>query len=124
MLAAAGALLLIAIVWLLILENKSYTRKVCRRIDSFGYHISPSDLYSQGYGSNTSIKDILDTDLSVVIEQSKKCGFSADTERVGNVELLLWNMDNERVMIIWLVDREPELVFIESRKTGVTMPIG
>lgn len=124
MLIAAGVIFLIAVIWLIVLESGSYTRKVCSRINAFGYAVTPSDLYSKGYGTGTSIGAILDEDLALVKEQSAKCGFSADTEKIGNVELLLWNMDNEKVLVIWLVDREPELVFIENSSTGETFPIG
>lgn len=124
LLIAAAAILLIAIVWLVILESGSYTRKVCTRINEFGYHVSPSDLYTKGYGSNTSISEVLTEDLTEICEQSRACGFGADTLKTGRVELMLWNIDNENVMVIWLVDKEPELVFIEKRSTGETSPIG
>jgi hypothetical protein len=124
LLIAAAAILVVAVVWLVILESGSYTRKVCQRINGFGYIVGPSDLYSKGYGRLTSIDAVLDEDLDVIREQSLSCGFGGDTSKIGNVELLLWNMDGENVMVIWLVDREPELVFIENRSTGETRPIG
>lgn len=124
LLIAAAAILVIAVVWLIILESGSYTRRVCKRINGFGYSVGPSDLYSKGYGQNTSIEAVIEEDLETVQELSKSCGFTADTDKVGSVELMLWNMDNERVMVIWLVDREPELCFIENSTTGEVMPIG
>lgn len=124
LLAAAAAILIIAAVWLILLESTSYTRKLCTRINSFGYSIGPSDLYTKGYGMKTSISAVIEEDLAQVKEQSRACGFSADTEKIGRVELMLWDMDGENVMIIWLVDREPELAFIENRSTGETKPIG
>ena len=117
LLILAGAILLTAIIWLAVLESGSYTRAVCRRINSFGYHVSPSDLYSQGYGNDTSISQVVGGELDEVRELSRECGFSAETERTGKVELLLWQMDDTRVMVIWLLDREPELVFIEETGT-------
>ena len=51
-------------------------------------------------------------------------GFGSDIDRTGLVELMLYNVDGEKVMYIWLVDREPELVFIEDLKTGELLPIG
>lgn len=124
LLVIAAALIIAAVVWLIVLESGSYTRKVCQRINGFGYHITPDDLYTKGYGDNTCIADVIGEDLSEVISQSKACGFPADVEKTGRVELLLWNRDGENVMVIWLTDREPQLVFIENRTTGETRPIG
>ena len=117
LLILAGAIFLTAIIWLIVLESNSYTRAVCRRINSFGYNVSPADLYSQGYGNDISISQVVGGELDEVRELSIECGFSAETERAGRVELLLWHMDDARVMVIWLLDREPELVFIEETGT-------
>lgn len=124
LLVIACALFVFAIVWLVVLESTSYTRMVCRRINGFGYHLAPNDLYLKGYGDGTSIDEVLDEDLSLVIMQSRACGFPAETGKTGRVELMLWNMDDKRVMVIWLTDREPQLVFIEDSATGETRPIG
>ena len=120
------ALILIAaaVVWIIVLENGSYTRDLCKKINSYGYNVSPSDLYSKAYGSNTSISKVLDEDLSVVSEQSMQCGFPADINRVGTVEMMLWRMNDGKVMVIYLLDHMPELVFIEDPETGETRPIG
>lgn len=124
MLIVAGAIFLIAMIWLIVLENGSYTAKVCRRINEFGYHVAPSDFYTRGYGSNTSISAVTNEDLSEVIEQSRECGFSADVEKKGVVELMLRDMGDGRILVVWLVEREPELVFIEEKDTGKTYKIG
>ena len=122
-LLAAGVILIIAIVWLIILESTSYTRALSNRINSFGYNSSPSELNIRSYGKDLKISDVLDKDLSLVTELSKECGFPADTEKSGQVELALWRADSERVMVIYLVDHEPELAFIENTVTGEVLPI-
>lgn len=129
MLCAAGAIFAAALIWLFLLERGSYTRKLCTRINSFGYHASPSDLYMQGYGSNTSIRAVLSRELSEAeIEEavscSKKAGFSSDVDRTGTVELMLYNVGGSEVMIIYLTDKEPELIFLENRSEGSVSPIG
>lgn len=124
LLVIACAILLAAVIWLIILESTSYTRKVCGMINRFGYHVTPDDLYLKGFGDNTSIDELLDEDLSAVTAQSLESGFPAETGRIGRVELMLWNMDGENVMVIWLTDRIPQLVFIENRSTGETKSIG
>ncbi len=124
MLIAAGVLLAVAVIWLVVLELTSSVRDVCDSINRFGYSVTPNDFYSQGYGTDTSIDELLDEDISTVVEQSRECGFPADTERIGKVELLLWNMDDERVMFVYTVDGEAELVFIQEIDTQNTYPIG
>ncbi len=119
----AAALLAAAAIWLILLESKSYSRAVCRRINEFGYNVSPSDFYTQGYGVNTSIAEVVKEDLAVIIRQSRACGFSADVNKVGAVELMLCKLDDTRVLFVYLVDKEPELVFIEDTETKETFPL-
>jgi hypothetical protein len=121
-LAAAGVILLAAIVWLILLETHSYTRAFCKRINEYGYAVSPSDFYSQGYGTNTSIAEVFTGEMTAeelenAVELSKECGFAGDTDKVGTVEVMLWNMGKDEIMIVYLTDREPQLVFIENMET-------
>ncbi|MBO4562993.1 MAG: hypothetical protein J5772_05225 [Clostridia bacterium] len=123
-LIAAAMIFAVAVIWLAILESRSYTRALCTKINSFGYHAAPSDFYTRAYGGNTSINEVIGEDLTEVIDASKKCGFEAEVEKVGKVELMLWDMDESRVMVVYLVDRVPEIVFIENTSTGEVSPIG
>ena len=121
-LIAAGAILLIAVIWLILLEAHSYTRAVCRRINEYGYAVSPSDFYTQGYGTNTSIAEVFTGEMTAeelkkAAELSRECGFPADFEKIGTVEVMLWNMGRDEIMIVYLTDREPQLVFIEDLET-------
>ena len=122
-LLAAGIILLIAVVWLIILESTSYTRALTNRINTFGYNVSPGELDIRPYGKDTSIAEVADRDLSLVTALSIDCGFSADIEKKGLVEVALWRVDSEKVMVIYLVDRSPELAFIEDTATGEVLPI-
>ena len=124
MLIIAGCIFLAAMVWLIVLASTSYTARLCRRINGFGYHAGPSDFYTRGYGTNTSISEVIEEDLAEVMLQSRACGFPADVTKIGKVELMLWDMEDGKVMVVWLVDREPELVFIEETGTGKTYKIG
>ena len=124
LLYASGIILLIAIVWLINLESKSYTRDLCTRINSFGYNVAPGDLNIRSYGKDISISEVMDEDLFEVELLSAQCGFNADTAKKGLVELALWRVDEDRIMVIYLVDRTPELAFIENTSTGEVLPIG
>ena len=119
----AAALLIIAVVWLIVLESNSYVRAVCTRINGFGYSLSPADLYTQGYGADTSISAVIGKDISEPVSASRERGFGAETEKSGLVELMLYDIDATHVMYIWLLDRQPQLVFIEDMETGGISPI-
>ena len=119
----AAAILVIAIVWLVLLESNSYTRAVCTRINGFGYALSPADLYTQGYGSDTSISAVIGKDISEPVRCSRERGFDADVDSKGLVELMLYDIDSTHVMYVWLLDRAPQIVFIEDISTGDISPI-
>lgn len=125
LLIAAGALLIIGIVWLIIIECTSTIRVVCGQVNKFGYSLCPDDFDLRGYGNSTSIAALLEgEDLSTVCEQSASCGFPSDVNRVGRVELMLCQLDDTQIMMIYTVDGEAELVFIQDTETGLTGSIG
>lgn len=125
LLIAAAALLVIALTWLVILELNSSIRGVCNQINEYGYAVSPNDFYLQGYGADTTIEQVLkDIDIGILREYSISCGFSANTNKAGRVEVLLWQMDDTRVMTVYTVDGSAQLVFIENTETGEVTPIG
>ena len=123
MLIAAALILSAAIIWLVLLESRSYTRAVCRRLEEFGYRLSPADFYTQGFGAGTSISRVVGVDLTEAAELSRACGFPGDTEKTGLVELMLCRLDGNRVLYVYVVDREPELVFIEDVSSGTLAPV-
>ena len=123
LLILAAAILVIAVVWLILLESNSYTRAVCTRINTFGYALSPADLYTQGYGADTCISAVIGKDIEEPVRVSRERGFEAETEKNGLVELMLYDIDQTHVMYIWLLDRTPQLVFTEDLTTGEITPI-
>lgn len=129
-LIAAAVLLIIAIVWLVLLERKSPVRALCGRINEFGYSVSPNDFYLQGYGTDVSIRELLENDgvsseeCGHLVELSRGCGFDGDIDKVGKVELLMWRPNDSSVMIAYTVDGTPELLFIEELASGEVCPIG
>ena len=124
MLIAAAVIFAAAMIWLAVLESHSYLRDICERINEFGYRLSPADFYSQSFGSDTSIEKLSGRDLEEAKALSASCGFGADTSKTGKVELLLCKLDSDRVLYVYTVDHEPELVFIESISKGTLSPIG
>lgn len=117
-------LIVLAVIWLVLLESNSYLSAVSRRINSFGYSTSPSEFYTQGYGDNTNIAALMSSEPEQTVQLSKQAGFEADVQTTGFVELLLWNVDNDNVMYIWLLNHEPQIVFIEDIETGQLKSIG
>ena len=123
MLIAAGVLFIAAIVWFILLERNSYTNAACDRINDFGYDASPRELRIIYHGENISISEYSELDYDVLVPLSRACGFGSDIEKVGSVELYGWEVDADRSISIWLVDREPELVYMYDASTGEYLPI-
>lgn len=128
-LIAAAVIFVIAMIWLALLESSSYTRALCVRLKSFGYSVSPSDFYTQGYGANTSIEQVMQGELTAeeiakAVSLSKESGFPADITEVGTVELMLMQLGSEKVMIVYLTDKTPQLAFIEDRASGTISALG
>ena len=105
-------------------------RGVCARVNEYGYRVSPDDLVLEGYSEETSLGSLFGggeytaEEIEAIAEASRGCGFGADLDKSGAVELLLWDIDGSRVMLIYTVDGSPELVFIEDKATGSVSPIG
>lgn len=128
-LIAAAVIFVIAMIWLALLESSSYTRALCVRLKSFGYSVSPSDFYTQGYGANTSIEQVMQGELTAeeiakAVSLSEESGFPADITKVGTVELMLMQLGSEKVMIVYLTDKTPQLAFIEDRASGTISALG
>ena len=128
-LTVAAGLFVIAMIWLALLERSSYTRALCQRLRGFGYSLSPSDFYTQGYGTDTSIEAVLQGELTAeeienVRGLSKSRDFPADTEKIGTVELMLCELGGDKVMVVYLTDKVPQLAFIECVGTGEVLAIG
>ncbi len=128
LLITAAVILVLAAVWRVIIDVRSPLRSVCESVNRFGYSVSPDDFFLQGYGDNTCIRDILageltDEETEHIVSLSQECGFGGDIEKTGRIELLLWQMDEDRVMIIYTADGIPELVFIETVSTGAASGI-
>ena len=130
LLISAAVILAAAVLWRIMIEVKSPLRSVCAEINRFGYNTAPDDFYLQGFGKSTSIRKLFtddgltEDDIRAIVEISEDCGFDADIDTVGRVELLLWQMDESRVMIVYTLDGAAELVFIETAPNGEVSPIG
>lgn len=129
LLIIAAVLLAAAAAWRVILEVKSPLREICARVNSFGYSVSPGDFTLERYGSSQTIESLFigrltDDEIGAMAEASRACGFPADLEKVGSIELLLMDMGGGSVMLIYTLDGAPELAFIEDVSSGGVRPIG
>ena len=130
LLAAALVILAGAIIWRIFIEVNSPARSICAAVNEHGYSLSPDDFTLEGYGLDTSLEALLGENESLaanmekIVACSRGCGFDADIELVGKVELLTHAIDSDSVMLIYAVDGKPELVFIEKLSTGEVLPIG
>ena len=48
----------------------------------------------------------------------------AELEKEGKIELLVWYINSGKAMLIYTVNGEPELVFIEEAAENTVLPIG
>ena len=123
MLIAAGVLIIAAVVWFVLLETTTYTKAACDRINAFGYDAQPKELRILYHGENTSISEYSELDYNVLVPLSEACGFGSDINKVGSVELYGWEVDPERSISIWFVDRQPELVYMYDASKGEYLSI-
>lgn len=115
LLIAAGALILMAAIWSLVLYNTGDGDRICRQINAFGYTFAPDDLYVAGTWENSSIRALLpEEELTSAIEASLRAGFPSDVDQVGAVALLLANPAADDAVTLFLVNNEIELAFVQT----------
>lgn len=123
---AAVILLVIALVWKIVLSGTSLTKKIADSLSQHGCRIHPDDLEKLMHEKNTSIKALMpeNTVPESVIEASKKAGFDSDTERTGEIYVLLAELNGgKQVLTVFVVDGEIELAFIQVPDSDRVFPV-
>ena len=122
---AAGALLVIALIWNIHLNSTSEGARLCRKLNEYGYTLHPDDLYPSGAWNDTSIRTLLpDIALNDAVQVSKKAGFPSDVDRTGNIALLMANIGSDDVITLYLFDGEIELGFVQTKGTQTVRALG
>lgn len=123
-LIAAAILLVTAVVWRIFISANSFTDRIVKQLSEHGCVIDASALYQERFVRNTSIAELMDEiDMADAVAVSLECGFPSDTERVGDVYLLLANMgDDERVLTVFVVNERVELAFIQTLGSDELLP--
>ncbi len=114
LLIAALVILVIAITLRLVAGGTSLAEEVTAELKKHGCMISSDELYQQSYAKASSIAEIMTgIDLEDAIAASQRAGFPSDTERQGEIYLLLAKLDDEHVLTVFVVDEAVELAFIQ-----------
>lgn len=123
---AAAILIVIALVWKITLSCTGMTSRIADELSKHGCEIQAENIEKLMYEKNTSIKALMPegTELDKVIAVSKQAGFDSDTERVGDVYVLLADLDEgKRVLTVFVVDEEIELAFIQIPDSDEVFPV-
>ena len=123
---AAAILIVIALVWKITLSCTGMTNRIADELSKHGCEIQAENIEKLMHEKNTSIKALMPegTELDKVIAVSKQAGFDSDTERVGDVYLLLADLDEgKRVLTVFVVDEEIELAFIQIPDSDEVFPV-
>lgn len=114
LLIAAGALLLLAIIWSFFTNETGELSRIARIINSYGYDIDIGDIYPADTQNDATIEEMLyGEDLTDIAEKSKEAGFPSDTKRRGDIVQLLIALDDNKVITLFIVDGDIELAFIQ-----------
>ena len=112
-LIAAGALLLVAAVWSLLLSNGAGAT-LASKLNSYGYTLRADDIYPAGEWQDTSIQTLLSgAELKEAVAASGQAGFPSDVEKTGTVTLVMANVGGNDVITVYLVNGEIELAFVQ-----------
>lgn len=118
----AGALLLVAFVWHVLLAQNGIAPRIARQINAYGYNLHADDIYSAADWENATIRELLpDDDLTGAVEASTKVNLPSNIDRRGQVTLILAQAGADTLSVFY-VDGELELAFMQ--RGGVIFPLG
>lgn len=119
-----AAALLAAAAFLYFTSDNSALQAVCDKVNAFGYDFVSDDWYVAGGQADTTIEALSSgEDLSEAVEASKASGFPSDTNKLGEVVLLLGQLENDDVVTVYIVNGEIELCFVQTLN-GKLSPLG
>lgn len=123
LLLIAAGLLTVAMVWSIVLNSSSFTRKIEAQLSRHGIEVVMDDFIQQSYEKKTSIREMMDgIDLDDIIDVSEAVGLSADVDRIGEVYLLLAEVGDGSVLSVFVVDETVELAFVQKPGEGKVFP--
>lgn len=124
LLIAALVLMVIAAAIRIIVGSSSLADKVTEELKEHGCVISAEDLYQESYSKHSSITGLMHgIELSEIQSVSIAAGFSSDVNKEGEVYLLLAQLNQERVLTVFVLDERVELAFIQVLGSDEVFPI-
>lgn len=123
LLLVAAGLLAVAMVWSILLNNNSFSKRIGIQLREHGINTAMDDFIQQSYEKNTSIRKMMaGVDISAIIAVSEVIGLSADVDKVGEVYLLLADVGDNRVLSVFIVDETVELAFVQKLGEDSVLP--
>ncbi|HWR22007.1 MAG TPA: hypothetical protein VN366_00905 [Feifaniaceae bacterium] len=123
-LIAAGALLLIAAAWSLLLSGGAGAQ-LAGTLNAYGYSLTADDIYPAGAWEDTSVAALLSgAELDAAISASKETGFPSDVNKTGDVTLVMANAGGDDVITLYLVNGEIELAFVQVTGSDAVKALG
>ena len=124
LLIAACVLLVGALTWRILLEKNSLASRIVRELAAHGCTVDASALYQHEHRSGTSIRAMMgEKDMTAAAEVSRAAGFPSDIDRQGEVYCLLAQLENGRVLTVFVVDEQTELAFIQIPDSDEVLPV-
>ncbi len=118
-LAAAGVLLLAALILGGTLTGAHPYEKAAESLRALGYTLKADDFYVAGTFGETDIASVLSgVNLQQAVEASQDAGFPGDPYAQGEITLLLLALEDGRVVTLFLCNGDVELGFIQKLNTG------
>lgn len=117
-----AAALLAAAAFLFFSADSGELSAVCEAVNAHGYSFVPDDWYAAGGQNDTTIAALTGEDMTEAVAASKAAGFPSDTEKFGEVVLLLGRAENGDVVTIYIVSGAIELCFLQTTD-GEILPL-
>lgn len=123
-LVVALVLFVVALIIRFITGGKSLANEVVAQLKEFGCVISAEDLYQESYSKHSSIEELMQSiDMSEAVAVSREVGLPSDIGHEGEIYLLLAQLDDEKVLTVFVVNERVELAFIQKLGSEEIAPI-
>lgn len=116
LLIAAAVLIGAALILGLDVTRDDPLAGIAAEINAFGYSLASDDFYILGGATDTTVASLIaeaEGDITPVLEASARCGFPCAVDEVGDITVLLAQLDSG-VLTLYLRDGAIELAFIQT----------
>lgn len=130
----AAVILAAAIIWNVSLNATGELTRLVKLLERYGYAVSTDELYPSGSADNATAAELFASEandgksdaaiLDAAADASRKAGFSADVNRLGNIVVMLCAVSDEEVITLIIIDGDVEFAFIQVAGTDEVRVLG